>query len=416
MRKLVLFIATAAFVLAGLWGCEETTDNHLQVARVSVLEAPIAVLANLDSFYVYRIKAEEGYAPDSIVCSLADESEVRTFGLFDDGGMDSLWGPDFASVRSGDVAARNGTFTRAINFHTLTGGTAADFLFSFMPYVNGAPDAQVGPTITVLARIPEPCSLLAWPQQDNFAECFAPFDMEVRVARDAFDIVDSVWMEVRQESAGSPFLNTLPFTAAAGDTVWRRVFDPTAFSCAESRPPASYTLHYFARTRFGLSAEQTVDVESFTNHLAALSNPLMPDTTYRPAEAGAVDTITVTVDFNDCELAGELHYYGVHFDRARDDTLNWSTHPDFFLRDDGLARDAVAGDGHYSVGLTITRSDTLLDNLYYFRFYAVECAPPNLQSAYLLDSMRVIQTPGVAAASAVNNGLEMGTANEGFRP
>jgi hypothetical protein len=142
----------------------------------------------------------------------------------------------------------------------------------------------------------------------------------------------------------------------------------------------------------------------------------MPDTTYRPAEAGVVDTITVTVDFSDCELAGEIHYYGLLFDRSRDDTLNWSTHPDFFLRDDGLARDAIAGDGRYTVGLTITRSDTLLNNLYYFRFYAVECAPPDLQSAYLLDRMRVIQTSGGVAASARSDDFGMGTVNEGFRP
>lgn len=415
MRRLVLFTATAAFTLAGLWGCEETTDNHLQVARVSILEAPVAVLANLDSFYVYRIKADEGYAPDSIVCTLADESEVRTFALFDDGGTDSLWGPDFASVRSGDIAAHNGTFTRAINFHALTGGTAADFLFEFMPYVNGAPDAQVGPTITVLARIPEPCSLLAWPQNNEFAECFAPINMEVRVSRDSSDRVDSVWMVVWGGSRPE-FQNLLPFVAAAGDTVWRRTFDPTAFSCAESSPPALYLLYYFAKTRFGLSAGQTVEVESFTNHLPTLANSVMPDTTYRPAEAGVVDTITVTVDFSDCELAGEIYYYGLLFDRSRDDTLNWGTDPAFYLRDDGLARDAIAGDGRFSVGLTITRSDTLLNNLYYFRFYAIECAPPNLQSAYLLDSMRVIQTPGGAPASAPSDDFGMGIVNEGFHP
>jgi hypothetical protein len=111
-----------------------------------------------------------------------------------------------------------------------------------------------------------------------------------------------------------------------------------------------------------------------------------------------------------------LRAYGLLFDRSRDDTLNWSTHPDFFLRDDGLARDAIAGDGRYTVGLTITRSDTLLNNLYYFRFYAIECAPPNLPSAYLLDSMRVIQSPGGGAVLATGDGFEMGTANEGFRP
>jgi hypothetical protein len=415
MRKAVGLIMAVVLVGVVLWGCEEGIIEHWTFARVSVLEAPVAVRSDLDSFYVYRIKADEGYFPDSIVCSVLHGDSSLAFALLDDGGADSLWGPDFASVRSGDVVPHNGTYTRAINFRTLTGGTAADFIFCFAPYVHGMPDAGSGPCVTVLARIPQACSLLSWPQDSNFAECFAPVNMEVRVARDSSDRVDSVWVEVRQESSGNPFLNTLLFEATAGDTVWQRTFDPTAFSCAESSPPASYTLHYFAKTRFGLSADRAVAVHSFSNHLPTLSNSIMPDTTYRPAEAGVVDTITETVDFSDCALAGEIHYYGLLFDRSRDDTLNWSTHPDFFLRDDGLARDAVAGDSRYTVGLTITRSDTLLNNLYYFRFYAVDCAPPHLRSAYLLDSMRVIQSLG-GAVSAASGGFDMGTANQGFRP
>ena len=273
----------------------------------------------------------------------------------------------------------------------------------------------LSPPLSVQIENVTACEIFAWPQDSSFAECFAPIDMEVHVSRDSADRVDSVWMVVWGGSRPE-FQNSLPFAAALGDTVWRRMLDPTAFSCAQSSPPVPYLLHYFAKTRFGLSAEQTVTGNSFTNHLPTLSNPVMPDTTYRPAEAGVVDTITVTVDFSDCELAGEIHYYGLLFDRSRDDTLNWSTHPDFFLRDDGLARDAIAGDGRYTVGLTITRSDTLLNNLYYFRFYAVECAPPDLQSAYLLDSMRVIQTSGGVAASARSDDFGIGTVNEGFRP
>ena len=415
MRRVILFAAGVLMLLSS-WSCKEKTIVEPIFHMVSILEAPTAVLANLDTFYVYRVKAFEGYFPDSIVCTLSYGVHGWSFALFDDGGADSLWGPNFASARSGDVAPHNGTYTRGVNFHTLTGGTAEDHLFCFMPFVNGVPDADEGPCLMVQARVPGACSLLSWPQESNFIECFAPVNMEVRVSRDSSDRVDSVWMEVRQGNGSRPFWKVLLFEAAESDTVWQRTFDPTAFSCAESSPPASYTLHYFAKTRFGLLAEQMVTVGSFTNHLPTLSNPVMPDTAYRPTEAGVVDTITVTVDFSDCELAGEIHYYGLHFDRSRDDTLNWSTDPSFFLRDDGLARDAVAGDGRYTVGLTITRSDTLLNNLYYFRFYAIECAPPNLQSAYLLDSMRVIQSPGGVAASAPSDDFGMGIVNEGFRP
>jgi hypothetical protein len=414
MRR-VIFVTTGMLALVGLWGCKEEpiVDGF---ARVSILDAPVAVLANLDTFYVYRVKADEGYFPDSVVCMIREGNDLWRFALLDDGGTDSLWGPDFASARSGDIAPHNGTYTRGVNFHTLTGGTAADYVFSFMSYTRGGPDGIVGPEIAVRARVPEECLLTAWPQDYRFDECFAPINMQIRVSRDTSDHVDSVWMKVQQEEGSSPFANTLLFEPVVGDTVWQRQFDPTAFECAESCPPAFYTLHYFAKTHFGLTAEQSVPVASFFNQPPTLANPIMPDTAYRPSYPGEVDTISVTVDLHDCELAGEIYYYGIHFDRSRDDTLHWSSDPTFFLRDDGLAGDVTAGDGRYTVDLTITPSDTLLNNLYYFRFYAVDCAPPYLQSPYLLDSLRVIQLFGGAGIHTAGDDFGMGIVSQGFRP
>jgi hypothetical protein len=416
MHKIILF--TVALMAAGLWGCGTDIHNGLPHAELTFLLAPSALLANVDTFYTYAVRVTGEHA-DSVFCEVRrpDGSEVNGFTLFDDGNTMEMGGPSYASPTSGDIAANNGTFTRSINSRLLADGVTGSYHFTFLVMSAGG-TGFLSPPLSVQIENVSPCEIVSWPPNDSFAECFAPIDMEVRVARDSSDRVDSVWMEV-WGSSRPEYHKVLPFAAAAGDTVWRRVFNPTAFSCAESSPPTSYTLYYFARTRFGLLAEQTVTVDSFTNSLPILSNPVMPDTTYRPAEAGVVDTITVTVDFSDCELAGEIHYYGLHFDRSRDDTLNWSTDPSFFLRDDGLARDAVAGDGRYTVGLTITRSDTLLNNLYYFRFYAVECAPGFVgfaQSAYLLDSMRVIQTPGGAPASAPSDDFGMGIVNEGFRP
>jgi len=415
MRKLILFTATATFMLTGLWGCEEDIIVEPPFVELTLLSAPSALLANVDTFYTYAVRVT-GAQADSVLCDVRrpDGSAIAGFALLDDGNGTVIGGPPYASSTSGDIAANNGTFTRSVNSLLLADSIGGVYAFTFLAMSGGTERASQ--PLNVQIENVAACEIASWPQNDSFAECFAPMEMEVRVARDSSDRVDSVWLEVRQGDGSRPFWKVLLFEATAGDTVWQRQFDPTAFSCAESSPPASYTLYYFARTRFGLSAEQTVAVESFTNNLPTLSNPVMPDTAYRPAEAGREDTITVTVDFSDCELAGEIHYYGLHFDRSRDDTLNWSTHPDFFLRDDGLARDAVAGDGRFTVGLTITRSDTLLNNLYYFRFYAVECAPPNLQSAYLLDSMRVIQSPGGVAASAPSDDFGMGIVNEGFRP
>jgi hypothetical protein len=144
---------------------------------------------------------------------------------------------------------------------------------------------------------------------------------------------------------------------------------------------------------------------SYTNMVTQLSNPVMPDTILRPVAVGDTDTVVVTVDFSDCELSGARLYYGVFFDVSKDDMNHWSLpNPSaFFLRDDGLAGDAVAGNDVYSVGLTFNRSENNLNNEYYFRFYAIDCAPPNIQSDYLLDSVRVIQPGSLHQGGSVLN-------------
>jgi hypothetical protein len=43
----------------------------------------------------------------------------------------------------------------------------------------------------------------------------------------------------------------------------------------------------------------------------------------------------------------------------------------------------------------IKPDSTLTNNMYYFRFYAVECAAPQDTSAFLLDSIRIIQSSGL---------------------
>ncbi|RQV94777.1 hypothetical protein EH220_06940 [bacterium] len=121
----------------------------------------------------------------------------------------------------------------------------------------------------------------------------------------------------------------------------------------------------------------------------------LPDTLYRPTAAGDTDTVAVTLDLEDCNLEGIQTFNGVRFDVKRE-PYDWPpTHnPDFRLYDDGTLGDTTAGDGTYTVGLVFAHSDSLFDNLYIFRYYSVECAPPYEQTDYIYDTVRVIQDNG----------------------
>ena len=417
MRKLLLMITCIALLAGAFTGCDnddgEKEPDH--VIGIGALTWPRALLADRDSFYAYMIRVT-GMVADSVYCEIIAPDSLTPltgFALLDDGNSADIPQPAYASLTSGDIAANNGTFTRSINGRLLANGVTGTYHFHFRAMQSGREIGRVSTPVRI-ANI-QPCEIAQWPATTDFTECFSPITMEIRVARDSADHVDSVRVELLQTGVSNPFRSGLDFQPFVADTVWRAVFGPTMFSCAASTPSANYQLIYSAKTRFGMYAEQTVNVASFVNHLPVLHNSLLPDTVYRPSSPTQTDTIPITVDFNDCELAGESHYNGVRFDRARDDNVHWLSHPDYFLRDDGLAGDAVAGDGRFTIALTITRNDTLPNNMYYFRFYAVDCAPPNNVSAYVLDSMRVIQRFGGAAVSATGTDFGMGIASEEIR-
>ena len=112
----------------------------------------------------------------------------------------------------------------------------------------------------------------------------------------------------------------------------------------------------------------------------------MPDTIFHPTVPGLVDTVVVTVNLQDCELQGDTLFYGVKFSIRRHDRVNWTDSLAYFLRDNGVAPDSVAGNGVYSTGLTFNYQ--VPDPLYYFRFYAIDCAAPFDTSEFLIDSVQ----------------------------
>ena len=243
----------------------------------------------------------------------------------------------------------------------------------------------------------------------HFDECFAPTTLEVTISTSEMDRADSVqvWL---MDHDNQTVMNVGNFSPTADPALWQYTLGPTFFRCYD--PILTFRfLEFRAVTHFGMECSVAQQM-TYQPHLPVLSNSTLPDTAYRPMNYGDSTLITVTVDMDDCELAGATDYYGLRFDATRD-TNNWPSvnPPNFFLRNDGVEPDAISGDNTYSSWLVITRSDTLTNNLYYFRFYAIEGFAPCVarwdSSEYLLDSVRIIQ-PGAFTAGIGLNPSELG--------
>jgi hypothetical protein len=391
MRKL-----WTALLLSGLmiWmiSCkeDEPMDHPPATITLELLDGPTALLANADTMYTYRVRLASGTA-DRIECRIMSPSGAQdsVFNLYDDGNSLVLTAPSYASATSGDLVAGNGIFTRRINGRLLTGGITGWYTFIF----SGVGQAQSEPeSLRVDLENVLQCTIASVPPDQSFKKCFPPQTLSLTVIPDSVDHLDSVTVTLMD---GDTIKNVAGFFPSSDDTVFSMTVTPEFFRCTGtgSNYRSNYTLRYDARTRFGFTCWQEVTNVSFINDLPVLSDPTGPDTIWRPTDPTVVDSSVFTVRVHDCD--GLYPLFGrVRFDVSVDDTIHWSDwsqNQNFYLRDDGLAGDADSADGRYSVTLTIDTSLAFHNNEYYFRFYAVECAPPYEFSAYVYDSIRVIE-------------------------
>ncbi len=376
---LILLMAFALFAAS----CKEDTIVEPPSPSMTILDAPNALLANADSCYLYRVRITNLQLSDVAVLISGPDSIYHPFvRLLDDGGSTTILDPEYACDPSGDIVPNDGIFTGRINARILAQGVTGSWTFRFM--TGDLPTEER----SIQIQNAEPCIITSYPQTQTFETCFAPMMLEVRVARTEGDEVDSVRVVIGQ-LAFPEAADTLEFTPAQADTVWRAQLTPTFFECLNG---ADCFLTYAAHTRFGMTCEQTITDVSYTNSLPVLSNSTLPDTIFHPTGTGEVDSVAFTADLLDCELAGEQFYYGMKYSVRRRDRTEWTDSSAYVFHDDGFSPDVTAGDGTFTAGISI-RWD-IPDSLYYFRFYALECAPPGDTSAFLMDSVQIWPSPG----------------------
>ncbi len=396
-----LLVVFASLLLSFFVSCKEDNPPEPPVPSMTILEAPSFLAANVDSCYMYRVQLENVQSDSVLVFVYApDGAQNSTFALYDDGGSLPSMPPTYACSNSGDIVPSNGQFTRRINAQALAIGVTGAYQFLF--HAHGVAEQR----LTVHIENVSACLITQWPQDNTFDACFATSVFDVHVSRAAEDIVDSVRVLLCDPSQSCPELAA--FHPIGGDTVWRLTMSPRLFRCGQHGDAGYYSFTYEAVTRYGQTCQQSVSIGYLANELPVLSDLMMPDTIYRPIGQGAIDTLLVTIRLTDCELAGDTSFAGLRFDRSRDDTLHWGTDVRFVLVDNGHSGDVTAGDQIYSAGFLIPNGgDTLVNNIYNFRFYAVEgliagsageplpCNAIGDTSAYLYKSVRLIQPPGL---------------------
>lgn len=399
-RVLILLGVLSAWLV----GCDEDDPKPADPSPgIFVVTAPAFLLCDVESTYVYMVRVENAPEVTSVRCTVTQPNNAGelTFDLYDDGGATPLASPEFASGTSLDVVPNNHTFTRGIRGDLLC--TLGEGVYSFDFAAQTAHGSLRINNVQVELRELQDCVFDNVPVYPGFPGCFESIDFAVTITQPQNYDIDSV--SVKWISGDDVWWET-EVVAGTGNQ-WSFELAPTLFGLTPSGD--NYALRVEAFTRFGLNCDWTNVGMTFENLLPELSNPQLPDTLYRPETPGDVDTIVFHITYDDCELAGWRQTQAVWFDVRRED-LDWppQTFPDFFLRNDGVPPDVTSGDNIASSYLLVPNNPTLLNNLYYFRFYSIDPASGD-STEYLLDSTRIIQNGTVPSVNLPSGDFGLST-------
>ncbi|MFH1010898.1 MAG: hypothetical protein V1784_06665 [bacterium] len=365
--------------------CTEEDNGTLPPSPVIVIEQiPEGLPAGYALFFPIMVQVEHAdiWEIDSVACQMSNPQgqHYATFYLFDDGSVyDHPTEADFLSVRSGDNVPGDGHFSRQIS-----GQGFIDYGTYVLTFnLSGA--QSVSDSIDI-APVETPFFTEITPVVDSLPSGFAPFEYQAHIQKPtAIDRIDSVCLEISYSERPETILRRIAFNVSSGDTIWTLTLTPGHFWGIRT---GLYDFDFVLWDRFGLSADTSHDFIGIWNGVPTVFNSTLPDTIWRPRLGEPNDTTAISVQVNDSESLMDIAE--VRFE-VRKVWQDWQPHPDFYLLDQGGPWDAVAGDGIYSVPLVTSPSDSLKDNLYYFRFYARDKTAQ--QSDYLIDSIRVIERP-----------------------
>jgi hypothetical protein len=381
----LLALLTTASVSGLFLSCADNDNGHISPDYIiTIEEMPEALPVGVALYFPIIVRLEPNEpGTDSLLCWISDPDDelYLSFYLHDDGSAyDHPSEGDLFGVRSGDIVPGDGRFSRQITGQSF-GGAFGTYAFDFV-----APDGSGLQHSVEIRPVEVPYFTEIAPVVTNFPVGFEPAQYEAHIEKPtAIDRIDSVYLDIEPSDPPYPVLRRISFNASMGDTLWTLTLTPAHFWGIAS---GLYEFHFVLWDRFGLSADTSHRFITIMNGIPIVSNPTLPDTIWRPRQGEPNDTTAVTVQADDPESL--LDIAEVRFE-TRKVWQDWQSHPDFYLLDLGGEWDEVAGDGIYSVPLVTSPSDSLHNNLFYFRFYATDRTTQ--RSDYLVDSVWVVERP-----------------------
>jgi hypothetical protein len=383
---LLLTLLTAASVSGLFLSCADNDNGGISPDYIiTIEEMPEALPVGVALYFPIIVRLEPNEpGTDSLLCWISDpEDELYlSFYLHDDGSAyDHPSEGGLFGVRSGDIVPGDGRFSRQItgqNFDDAYGTYAFDFM---------APDGSGLQHSMEIGPVEVPFFTEIEPVVDSLPSGFEPIEYEAQIHKPtAIDRIDSVCLEITYSTRPQPILRRISFDPTADDTLWTLTLTSGHLWGIQT---GLYDFHFVLWDRFGLSADTSHDYVGFWNGAPSVFNSTLPDTIWRPRQGEPNDTTAVTVQADDPESL--LDIAEVRFETRKVWQTEWQSHPDFYLLDLGGEWDEVAGDGIYAVPLVTSPSDSLHNNLFYFRFYAADRTTQ--RSDYLIDSVWVVERP-----------------------
>ena len=360
MKRNILTIGlTGFFLLLALAGCEKSITKPVPVEPlIQSIQGPDVVYTDSQTPIIIHadVTDPQGAADiKSVLYDLLDSSGVFASGSFYDDGA------------NGDIIPRDGQFTGSFTGKEFAGhGPFAVLRLTALDEKNHA-SRPAEDTIRVKSgrpnALPDILSLV-FPDSINL-NTDSLFSVSAKLA-DPDGFSDLLGLDVQLFTSRSPvpsWEDTLLYNGRAGSGSLQDTLSTSIFK----NKRGDYSFRFAALDKSGGRGAwltRTVYVDKIVpNNPPVLSHLSAPDTISRTSGKQYILSVQVS------DPQGLADIGQVYFNTYKPDGTPSSGNP-FFMRDDGQKGDAVAGDGIYSAGISIS-SQNATGN-YRFEFYAVD--------------------------------------------
>jgi hypothetical protein len=382
LRRTGILVCLLFPILLLVWtGCEKepTSSEASPTPRITEWELPAKMAYNSPKTERIMVTVEDAQGPQDVPSVLgtilSDGTTIDTFSLWDDGSyysvaVDSPW---VGSI-SGDVVPGDGIFTRRITGQFVDQVTTVSFRFEATD-LDGHSAQPVDVTVEVRANSAPVLEDPLLP--DTLVSGFDPVTLSVRATDpDDLDSLVRVWLEV----VGSG-KDDIELSGPDANNRWSVAID-RSFAAGII---GEFPFNFYGEDTFqdiGGPVGQVVTVE---NNPPVIWDLVAPDTMVLPTQAVGTDTAELFLTIEDDQTLADI--YAVYFTSVFNDTVPNPTV--FYLFDDGLGADQVAGDGIYSQGIVLAWDNR--PGKYTFTFVAQDLVEQ--ESDPIVHDMWVVPSP-----------------------